>query len=201
MPPKRKQPAAASKSAASAPSTKRRSKLAKEHNLTPDQEAEIAEAFSLFSAPDDTAHGGIATSEIRRCLVALNAPPANQEEMNEILDTVDPERTGRVGYEYFVAVAALKMNRARFTGDAEEREAEQREEVGRAFRLFTRGRAGEEEEGVIGLGDLRRVARELREEVPEGVLRDMVREATGGGLRGVGREEFEGVMRRAGLFG
>ncbi|KAK0776687.1 Nucleosomal histone H3-Lys79 methylase [Friedmanniomyces endolithicus] len=199
MPPKRKQPPASTRGApkppAAAPPTKRRSKLAKEHNLTPDQEAEIAEAFSLFSAPDDTAHGGIATSEIRRCLVALNAPPANQAEMNEILATVDPERTGRVGYEYFVAVAALKMQaRQAGGGGGEERE---REEVGRAFRLFTLGR----EEGVIGLGDLRRVARELREEVPEAVLEDMVREATGGGLGGVGREEFEGVMRRAGVFG
>ncbi|KAK0362944.1 Nucleosomal histone H3-Lys79 methylase [Friedmanniomyces endolithicus] len=197
MPPKRKQPPASTRAAPkppAAPPTKRRSKLAKEHNLTPDQEAEIAEAFSLFSAPDDTAHGGIATSEIRRCLVALNAPPANQAEMNEILATVDPERTGRVGYEYFVAVAALKMQARQNGGGGEERE---REEVGRAFRLFTLGR----EEGVIGLGDLRRVARELREEVPEAVLRDMVREATGGGLGGVGREEFEGVMRRAGVFG
>ncbi|KAK1057758.1 Nucleosomal histone H3-Lys79 methylase [Friedmanniomyces endolithicus] len=197
MPPKRKQPSASTRAAPKPPAaapTKRRSKLAREHNLTPDQEAEIAEAFSLFSAPDDTLHGGIATSEIRRCLVALNAPPANQAEMNEILATVDPERTGRVGYEYFVAVAALKMQARQNGGSGEDRE---REEVGRAFRLFTLGR----EEGVIGLGDLRRVARELREEVPEAVLRDMVREATGGGLGGVGREEFEGVMRRAGVFG
>jgi len=39
-------------------------------------------------------------------------------------------------------------------------------------------------------------------ECGEGVLRDMILEANGGaGVgKGVGREEFEGVMRRAGVF-
>ncbi|KAK5698769.1 hypothetical protein LTR97_006417 [Elasticomyces elasticus] len=189
MPPKRKQPAAA---AAPKAAPKRRSKLAKENNITPDQEAEIAEAFALFSSTDDSKHGVILTSELRRCLVALNAPPANQDEMNEILDTVDPEKTGRVAYEHFVAIAALKLNAK---NDGEDEEAQQ-EEIARAYRLFTGG-----EDRPIQLGDLKRVAKELREEVPDGVLRDMVREATGGGLGGVGKEEFEGVMKRAGVFG
>ncbi|KAK3069013.1 hypothetical protein LTR53_012988 [Teratosphaeriaceae sp. CCFEE 6253] len=193
MPPKRKQPAA---SAATKPAAKRRSKLAKEHNITPDQEAEIAEAFHLFSnaADEDAPRGGattIATAELRRCLVALNCPPRDQDEMNEILDTVDPGETGSVSYEHFVAIAALKMN-AR--GDEEDEEA-RREEIDKAYRLFTGGQDRE-----IGLADLRRVARELREEVPEQVLRDMLREATGGGVGAVGRDDFEGVMRRAGFF-
>lgn len=56
------------------------------------------------------------------------------------------------------------------------------------------------------MGHLKRVARELREEVPEQVLRDMILEANGGGgnsevQRGVDVKEFEGVMRRAGVFG
>ncbi|KAK5715224.1 Nucleosomal histone H3-Lys79 methylase [Elasticomyces elasticus] len=188
-PPKRKQPAAA---AAPKAAPKRRSKLAKENNITPDQEAEIAEAFALFSSTDDSKHGVILTSELRRCLVALNAPPANQDEMNEILDTVDPEKTGRVAYEHFVAIAALKLNAK---NDEDDEEAQQ-EEIARAYRLFTGG-----EDRPIQLGDLKRVAKELREEFPDGVLRDMVREATGGGLGGVGKEEFEGVMKRAGVFG
>lgn len=37
--------------------------------------------------------------------------------------------------------------------------------------------------------------------VPESVLKDMIREATGGGLGGVNMEDFEGVMTRAGVFG
>jgi len=111
--------------------------------------------------------------------------------MNEILDTVDPEKTGRISYEHFVAIAALKMNAQHDDED------DGGEEVAKAYRLFTQGDEGRE----ITLADLRRVARELREEVPEAVLRDMVREATGGGVGGVSKEEFEGVMRRAGVFG
>ncbi len=76
----------------------------------------------------------------------------------------------------------------------------------------------EEDEGrVITLADLRRVAALLRldgsggggegggkgrEVVTEEVLRDMILEANGGrgvGV-GVGKGEFEGVMRRAGVW-
>jgi len=71
-------------------------------------------------------------------------------------------------------------------------------EVDDAFSLFTRG-------ARITLADLRRAARELREEaaMDDATLRLMVEEATGepGGASGVGRDEFEGVMRRAGVFG
>lgn len=88
-------------------------------------------------------------------------------------------------------VAALQMNRAKNERDEEE----QNEEVEKAYALFTRG-----EEREITIADLRRVAKELREDVPESVLRDMVREAKGGPLGAVGKEEFENVMRRAGVF-
>ncbi|KAI4159094.1 MAG: hypothetical protein LQ342_006871 [Letrouitia transgressa] len=98
----------------------------------------------------------------------------------------------------------------------------EREEVDEAFRLFVghggrggdggggRGRAkakgkGKDQEERITLEMLRSVARALKEDVDEGVLRDMILEANGGagdlGVgKGVGRREFEGVMRRAGVF-
>jgi hydroxyacylglutathione hydrolase len=64
--------------------------------------------------------------------------------------------------------------------------------------LFTNG----DDEGPITIAHLRRVARELKEDVSEEVLRDMILEANGGSsvARGVKRDEFEGVMRRAGTF-
>ena len=73
-----------------------------------------------------------------------------------------------------------------------------REEAEVAFRLFTGG-SGEER---ITMGALRRVARELKEDVSEQVLKDMIVEANGGEgwTRGVGIEDFERVMRRAGVF-
>ncbi|KAH6636926.1 hypothetical protein F5144DRAFT_530878 [Chaetomium tenue] len=101
-----------------------------------------------------------------------------------------------------------------------------RRELEEAYGLFTGGREGEGGE-VITLGDLRRVAALLRLDakgqgkeggggggggggkgkgdglvVTEEVLRDMILEANGGaGVgRGVKKEEFDGVMRRAGVW-
>lgn len=78
-------------------------------------------------------------------------------------------------------------------------------EIDEAFRLFVgggRGEGNDDREYVITMGALRRVARELKEDVAEGVLRDMILEANGGvGVgKGVRRGEFEAVMRRAGVF-
>jgi Ca2+-binding EF-hand superfamily protein len=74
------------------------------------------------------------------------------------------------------------------------------EEVNAAYRLFTHGGAG-----PITIAHLRRVAKELREDVPDDVLKDMILEANGG-VKGKGREaggvnleDFESVMKRAGL--
>ena len=72
-----------------------------------------------------------------------------------------------------------------------------RAEIMAAYKLFTHNAPG-----PITLGHLRRVARELREEVDDGFLVDMINEANGGdgAKKGVGPEEFEGIMRRAGMF-
>lgn len=194
-PPKRKAPAP--KPAPQKEPPKRRSKLAKENNLTPSQETDISEAFALFSFPPTSRSTStpstsvIQTTDVRRCLIALNAPPS-PSELQEFHDICDPEGTGEVEYEHFVAVAAISLQRAA----TKEGEGERGEEVERAFRLFTQGQGRD-----ITVADLRRVARSLREEVPETVLMDMVREATGGGTGAVGLEEFEGVMKRAGVFG
>lgn len=193
QPPKRRAPAAASN--AKAAPKKRASKLAKENNITADQENEILEAYSLFAVTDnpdysDEKEGVLRTEDVRRCLIALNTPPNSASEMSEILEAVDPEESGFVTYPHFVAIAALKLH-ARH-----EDPEQQSEEVNAAFTLFTRG-----EGDFITLAHLRRVARELREEVPDKMLRDMIREATSGGDPVVGREDFESVMRRAGVFG
>ena len=190
--PKRKQPAAASASAAKAPA-KRRSKLAKENEITAEEETEIQEAYNIFRQyPEeiDDKEGAIPTADVRRCLIALNAPPRDNAELRELVETVDPDDSGWVDYERFVAIAALKLHARHDDPEA------QSEEVQKAYALFTRG-----QERDININDLRRVAKELREDVPESVLKDMIREATGGGLGGVNMEDFEGVMTRAGVFG
>lgn len=123
---------------------------------------------------------------------SLGLPPSNASELNDILSTLDPDSSGYVPYSHFLAVAALKIH-SRSAADISA-------EIEAAYKLFTRGR-----DGPILLSDLKRVAREMREEgnVAEQVLEDMIQEANGGAgvERGVGIEDFESIMRRAGVFG
>lgn len=112
----------------------------------------------------------------------------------DYLSTLDPDSEGFVLYPHFLAYAAILLHQ-------QHNDENLSEEVQQAYALFTRGG-----NGPITMAHLKRVARELREEVPEQVLRDMILEANGGGAnsevqRGVDVKEFEGVMRRAGVFG
>lgn len=105
----------------------------------------------------------------------------------------------------FLSYAAIAMHTKEEGSDEEDEDDDYQresnaEEVDSAYRLFTHGGAG-----PITLAHLRRVAKELREDVPDDVLKDMIREANGG-VRGKGKdvggvslEEFESVMKRAGL--
>lgn len=81
--------------------------------------------------------------------------------------------------------------------DGEGDEEEKEREVEEGYRLFTNGG-----EGPISLMHLKRVAKVLREDVDEGVLKDMILEANGGsGVgQGVTQQDFREVMERAGVF-
>lgn len=124
------------------------------------------------------------------CYRALNTPPSSPAELSEILSTLDPGANGYVSYPHFLAVAALKLHAKHEDPDA------QAEEVDAAFSLFTKGDGSD----AISLAHLRRVAKELREDVDDQLLRDMIREANGGSGAVVARDDFEDVMRRAGVF-
>ncbi|KAL1605008.1 hypothetical protein SLS60_004551 [Paraconiothyrium brasiliense] len=206
MPPKRRAPS----SRQLAP--KRPSKIAKEHGITADQEAEIREAFGLFAVShpdhDDLKEGVLRRDDVRRCLISLNLGP-EKAELPEILSTIDPLETGFVPFIPFLSYAAIAIH----TKDDSEEEGNEdeddedeshdendREQIDVAFKLFTHGGPG-----PITLAHLRRVAKELKEDVPDDVLKDMIREANGGvkgkgkDTGGVGVEEFESVLRRAGV--
>lgn len=69
------QPAKRKPAAAAAAPKERQSKLAKEHSITAREEAEIKEAFALFSEPmDGEKEGVIPTSDVRRAMVYVASP-------------------------------------------------------------------------------------------------------------------------------
>lgn len=141
----------------------------------------------------------------------MNLAP-EKAELPEILSTIDPLETGFVLFIPFLSYAAIAIHSKDESdedanNDEEEDDDEDnyhdesnQQEVRAAFQLFTHGGPG-----PITLAHLRRVARELKEDVPDDVLRDMIREANGGvkgkerDTDGVGEDEFESVLRRAGV--
>ncbi|KAJ5713493.1 uncharacterized protein N7483_010674 [Penicillium malachiteum] len=191
MPTKRR---GAPSSSSTGPKRARPSKLAKENNISAEEENEIKEVFQLFADENeefsDEKEGVIPREDVRKALVALGLTPEDSTELSEILSALDPTLTGYVAYSPFVSVAAAKLR----SRDEDAMTAE----VDDAYQLFTRGNSG-----PISLNHLRQIARELKEDsVDDELLKDMIMEANGGaGLTaGVTLEQFHDVMTRAGVF-
>lgn len=124
---------------------------------------------------------------------ALGVPPSSQAQLREFTDILDPDSDGYATYEPFFAICALQFH-ARAQNHSE---AAHQAQLVEAFRLFTNS-----QEGPITLAHLRRVAAVLKEEVDDEILKDMILEANGGAgvARGVKMDEFDGVMRSAGVW-
>lgn len=122
---------------------------------------------------------------------ALGIPPSSPAELAEFTSILDPDGDGFATYEPFFAICALKFHAQDRDGAAHDAEVDE------AFKLFTNNQGG-----PITLANLRRVAAVLKEEVDEEVLKDMILEANGGAgvVRGVKVDEFDDVMRRAGVW-
>ena len=114
--------------------------------------------------------------------------------MEEFIETLDPESEGYVTYPHLLALCAIQLK-----SKTDETKAE---EVETAFNLFHTGPGAGGRENVIRLQDLRAVAKVLKEDVSDEVLKAMMLEANGGKSvgAGVGIDEFQSIMTRAGVF-
>jgi Ca2+-binding EF-hand superfamily protein len=120
----------------------------------------------------------------------LGLPP-NKKELSEFISILDPDSEGFAVYPSFLAICALKLHNADHSSESHAKEVDE------AYGLFIAGGG----EGKITLATLKRVAKMLKEDVDEAVLRDMILEANGSTVgKGVERDEFEGIMRRAGAW-
>lgn len=113
----------------------------------------------------------------------------NAKELAEFLEILDPESDGYVTYTHFVELCALQLH-----NKSDETKAE---EIEKAYRLFTKGA-----DGPIKLNDLKAIAKTLREDVSDDVLKAMILEANGGAgvSTGVDIEAFQAILTRAGVF-
>ena len=175
-------------------------------------------------------HGIIRVLDVRRALKSLNLPPPpsdffdedqrflswdNFKELAKTMADLDQDEGGE-GDATEVDRDVPNNAKGKGKGKAKEtkptRQEKERAEIDHAFALFTtpiptsgKFQPDSKDDRKITLADLKRVTRELRENVDEKVLKMMLLEANGGEgdkgvLGGVGREEFEIVMKRAGVF-
>ena len=122
--------------------------------LTSDQLEEIREAFKLFDTDDS---GTIDSDELKVAMRAMGFEP-KREEVRRMIAESDRDGSGTISFDTFQSVMASKMH-AR----------DPKEEAIKAFRLFD-----DDETGTISLKNLRRVAKELGENMTDDELQEVI---------------------------
>ncbi|KAJ3194016.1 hypothetical protein HK101_003652 [Irineochytrium annulatum] len=114
---------------------------------------------------------------------ALGFEP-KKEEIKRMIGEIDRTGSGTIDFNEFLELMTAKMA-----------EKDSREEIHKAFRLFD-----DDETGKISLKNLRRVAKELGENLTEEELQEMIDEADRDGDGEINEEEFLRIMKKTGLY-
>ena len=152
----------------------------KRTELTEEQKQEIKEAFDLF---DTDGSGNIDQKELKVAMRALGFEP-KREEIKKLISEVDKDGTGVIDFPEFLDMMTAKMA-----------VRDPREEMLKAFRLFD-----DDESGKISFKNLKRVAKELGENMTDDEILEMIEEADRDGDGEIGEEEFMRIMRKTNLF-
>ncbi|XP_073534812.1 centrin-3 isoform X2 [Phyllobates terribilis] len=133
-----------------------KTKKKKKRELSKEQKQEIKDAFDLFDTDKDKA---IDYHELKVAMRALGFD-VKKADVLRILKDYDSEATGRISFEDFNEVVTdLILDR------------DPQEEMMKAFKLFD-----DDDSGRISMRNLRRVARELGENMTDEELRAMIEE-------------------------
>merc|ERR1711994_951098 len=127
--------------------------------------------------------GTIDAKELRVAMRALGFEP-KKEEIKKMIADIDKDDSGTIDFDEFLDMMTAKMS-----------EKDSREEIRKAFRLFD-----DDETGFITLKNLRRVAKEIGENMTDEELREMIDEADRDGDGQVSEEEFLRIMKKGTEF-
>ena len=152
----------------------------KRTELTEEQQQEIKEAFDLF---DTDGSGNIDQKELKVAMRALGFEP-KREEIKKMIADVDKDGSGVIDFQEFLDMMRQKMS-----------ERDPREEMMKAFRLFD-----DDETDKISFKNLKRVAKELGENMTDEEIQEMIDEADRDGDNEISEEEFMRIMRKTNLF-
>jgi centrin-1 len=114
---------------------------------------------------------------------ALGFEP-KKEEIKKMIADIDKDGSGTIDFEEFLQMMTAKMG-----------ERDSREEIMKAFKLFD-----DDNTGFITLKNLKRVAKELGENLTEEELQEMIDEADRNGDGQIDEEEFYRIMKKTSLF-
>ena len=150
------------------------------NELTEEQKQEIKEAFDLF---DTEGTGAIDSKELKVAMRALGFEP-KKEEVRKIIQDIDKNGEGFLKFDDFMEIMTQKMI-----------ERDPIEEIKKAFKLIC-----EEGHDKITLKSLKKVARELGENMSEDELTEMIEEADKDQDGEIGEEDFIRIMKKTNLF-
>lgn len=148
--------------------------------LTEEQKQEIKEAFDLF---DTDGIGTIDVKELKVAMRALGFEP-KKEDIKKMIADIDKEGSGTIDFSDFLGMMSSKMT-----------EKDSKEEILKAFRLFD-----DDGTGTISFKNLKRVAKELGENLTDEELKEMIDEADRNGDGEVNEQEFLRIMRKTNLY-
>uniref|UniRef100_A0A182IY95 EF-hand domain-containing protein n=1 Tax=Anopheles atroparvus TaxID=41427 RepID=A0A182IY95_ANOAO len=157
-----------------------RKKSGPKFELSDEQRQDIKEAFDLF---DSEGTGMIDTKELKVAIRALGFEP-KKEEIKKMIAEIDKDGSGKLSFDDFVQLMTVKMA-----------EKDSKEEILKAFRLFD-----DDETGTISFKNLKRVAKELGENLTDEELQEMIDEADRDGDGEVNQEEFLRIMKKTSLY-
>ena len=147
--------------------------------LSQDEIDEIRQAFDLF---DTNQTGKIDPKELKAAMQSLGFDTKNPTifQMISELDTPESQKAGGINFDTFVEAINNKL------GDKETKDG-----IRRIFNLFI----DDPQQETITLASLRRIARELGEQMSNDELKDMLERASSNGTE-LTFEEFYDIMTK-----
>jgi len=114
---------------------------------------------------------------------ALGFEP-KKEEIRRMIADIDKDGSGTIDFNEFLQMMTAKMS-----------EKDSKEEILKAFRLFD-----DDETGKISFNNLKRVAKELGENLTDEELQEMIDEADKDGDGEVSEAEFLRIMKKTNMY-
>mmetsp|Transcript_14111 Transcript_14111/g.20863 ORF Transcript_14111/g.20863 Transcript_14111/m.20863 type:complete len:165 (+) Transcript_14111:100-594(+) len=144
--------------------------------LSEEEIEEIREAFNLF---DTDGSGHIDPKELKAAMQSLGFEAKNQT-IYQMISDIDKDGSGSIDFDEFLDMMTARMS-----------DKDTREDINKVFQLFDDDRTGK-----ITIKNLRRIAKELGENMSDSELKEMIERADLDNDGEVSMEEFYSIMTK-----